>query len=117
MKSNFIDFEQNHITDEMVEKSYYGDYNNYLEKNYASICGEVALWRAVLLQHLIDLRIKSKKQKYNSAKKEAYKWFMDEENKQDVKKVCEYAGYEYRKVMILAREIIENNDSFRNLKL
>lgn len=112
---NQSNFEKNHITNKMIECSYYGDYTEYSRNDYATIGGEIALWRAVLLQYLIDLKIKSKKKKYNSVKKEAYKWFMCEENKNDVRKVCEYAGYEYRNVMSLVNDIINNNENFKLL--
>ena len=107
--STFSQYEQNHISDDMIESSYYGDYTEYSKNDYAFIAGEIALWRGVLLQYLIDLKIKSKKKKYNAIKKNAYKWFMDDDNKENVKKVCNYAGYEYRKVIQLVKEIADNN--------
>ena len=113
--STFSQYEQNHISDDMVESSYYGDYAEYSKNDYAFIAGEIALWRAVLLQYLIDLKIKSKKKKYNAIKKNAYKWFMDNDNIQNVKKVCNYAGYEYRKVIQLVKEIVDTNYTAINI--
>ena len=99
-----------YINESMVNESYYGNYNEYLEHEHISIAGEVALWRAVLLQAFIDLKIKSTNKKYNLTKRKAYEWFKLQKNQQDVKEVCKLTGYEYRKVKQLAKEIIEQSN-------
>ena len=86
----------NFISEEMVNASYYGDYQQYSAIEYANIAGEVALWRAVLLQAFIDLKVKSRKKKYDHARRKAYEWFKFSKNQADVKEVCRLSGYEYR---------------------
>ena len=103
----FTNSQEQHITEDMMNCSYYGDYTEYAKNEYSAIAGEVALWRAVLLQAFIDLKVKSKNKKYDHARRKAYEWFKLPKNQQDVKEVCNMAGYEYRKVQQLADEIIE----------
>ena len=104
-----IGLDYNWINEKMVNGSYYGDYESYIKNEQVSIAGEIALWRAVLLQAFIDLKIKSKNKKYNFAKRKAYEWFKLPENQEDVKEVCRLSGYEYRQAIKLADEIIKNN--------
>ncbi len=39
---SFSNYETTHITAEMVDASYYGDYYDYSAENYDNIAGEVA---------------------------------------------------------------------------
>lgn len=104
----------NTITADMVTESYYGNYQNYSAIEYAGIAGEVALWRAVLLQAFIDLKVKSHNKKYDHARRKAYEWFKLPKHQEDVKEVCRMSGYEYRKVQELADEIIQQQKSLRH---
>lgn len=98
-----------YISEEMVNDSYYGNYTGYLENNHSSVAGEVALWRAVLLQAFVDLKVKSNNKKYRCSRRKAFEWFKLQKNREDLKEVCRLAGYEYRKVKQVADEIIEQN--------
>ena len=93
-----------YITEKDINSSYYGNYKDYIENNY-SINGYRALWRAVLLQALIDLKTQSKKQRNQPIKQEAYDWFNKKENEQDVKMVCYLADYNFNVVKELANEL------------
>lgn len=95
------------ITEKDINASYYGDYEEYLKHDQVSVAGEVALWRAVLLQAFVDLKIKSKHKKYNATKRKALEWFKSEKSQQDVKDICRMAGYNYRQVIKLVDEIIK----------
>ena len=99
-----------HITDKMVNSSYYGDYYEYYVNDYKNETrGEVALWRAVLLQAFIDLKTKSKKHVKKPVKREAAKWFRT--NKRDLMDVCALADYDYRMVAKKAEEILADNSA------
>ncbi len=100
-----------HITETDVNCSYYGNYADYISDEYVYIGGEIALWRAVLLQSFIDLKSKSKKKRNQPFKKEAYNWFTKKENENDVREVCSYADYDYRTIKTIADEIIAENFS------
>ena len=69
--------------------------------------GEIALWRAVLLQAFIDLKTKSKKHVKKPVKREAIKWFRV--NKRDLMDVCVLADYDYNIVVKKAEEIMADN--------
>lgn len=98
---------EEHISNDAVNCSYYGNYTNYISDEYVHVGGEIALWRAVLLQAIIDLKSKSKKKRNQPLKKEAYNWFTNEEY--EVKAVCSYADYDYRTVKNLTNKIIAEN--------
>src|SRR5574344_728215 len=104
--NNFYD---NSISESDVNGSYYGDYTSYNEREYSCIAGEVALWRAVLLQSLIDLKTQSKKRRNKKVKQDAIDWFTKKENKPDVMAVCRYAKYEYRQVSNFVNDFLNNN--------
>jgi len=98
------------ISLENVNSSYYGDYHEYYVNDYKNETkGEVALWRAVLLQAFIDLKTKSKKHVKKPVKREAVKWFRA--NKRDLMDVCALADYDYRMVVKKAEEIMANDIS------
>jgi hypothetical protein len=93
-----------------INSSYYGDYYEYYVNDYKNETrGEVALWRAVLLQAFIDLKTKSKKHVNKPIKREAVKWFRV--NKRDLMDVCALADYDYRMVAKKAEEILAENSS------
>ena len=96
------------ISLDSVNSSYYGDYYEYYVNDYKNETrGEVALWRAVLLQAFIDLKTKSKKHVKKPVKREAVKWFRA--NKRDLMDVCALADYDYRMVAKKAEEILNEN--------
>ena len=96
------------ISLENVNSSYYGDYYEYYVNDYKNETrGEVALWRAVLLQAFIDLKTKSKKHVKKPVKREATKWFRT--NKRDLMDVCVLADYDYNMVVKKAEEILGEN--------
>lgn len=97
-----------------VNGSYYGDYYDYEEREYENIAGEIALWRAVLLQSFIDLKTQSKKKRMQPIKYEAYKWF-SATDQEPVRIVCQLANYNYNEVKKCANEIIEQ-DFYHNKK-
>ena len=98
------------ISLENVNSSYYGDYYEYYVNDYKNETkGEVALWRAVLLQAFIDLKTKSKKHVKKPVKREAVKWFRA--NKRDLMDVCALADYDYRMVVKKAEEIMADDIS------
>lgn len=100
--------ENNLISLENVNSSYYGDYYEYYVNDYKNeIRGEIALWRAVLLQAFIDLKTKSKKHVKKPVKREAVKWFRV--NKRDLMDVCVLADYDYNMVVRKAEEILRAN--------
>ena len=83
----------------------------------SKIRGEVALWRAVVLQQLIDLKSQSKKRRNQQTKKNAYNWFMRDENDDDVKEICDYADYNYNDVKKIAGELASGNKTLAKLNL
>ena len=100
--------ENNIISLDNINSSYYGDYYEYYVNDYKNETkGEVALWRAVLLQAFIDLKTKSKKHIKKPIKREATKWFRT--NKQDLMNVCALADYDYCIVAKKAEEILNEN--------
>ena len=86
---------------------YYGNCDFFTKNEFFETSGEIALWRAVLLQMFVDLKIKSNNKKYVFIKRKAYEWFFLQKNKEDIKEVCKLAGYEYRKVKKIAELIVE----------
>ena len=96
------------ISLENVNSSYYGDYYEYYVNDYKNETrGEIALWRAVLLQAFIDLKTKSKKHVKKPVKREAIKWFRA--NRRDLMDVCVLADYDYNIVVKKAEEIMADN--------
>ncbi len=99
----------NFIKTDAVNSSYYGDYIDYYKRECDDAIGEINLWRAVLLQALIDLKTKTKKKRFQPIKKEAYDWFSKKENQEEVKVICDCAGISYAKVQKVANEIIKKD--------
>ena len=107
--------DNNIISLDSVNSSYYGDYYEYYVNDYKNETrGEIALWRAVLLQAFIDLTTKSKKHVKKPIKREAVKWFRA--NKRDLMDVCALADYDYHMVAKKAEEILAENSSRMSMK-
>ena len=102
----------NNIQISEVNDSYYGNYTEYNNNEYEYISGEVSLWKAVLLQAIIDLKTRSRKKRVLSTKIDAIKWFKTEENKEDVKEVCYRANYGYNHVMSLVNKILNEEINY-----
>ena len=102
----------NNIQVNDVNNSYYGNYITYNEKENDYITGEVSLWKAVLLQAIIDLKTRSKKKRVLSTKIDAIKWFKNEENKEDVKEVCYRANYGYSYVMSFVNTFLDEEINY-----
>ena len=107
--------DNNIISLDSINSSYYGDYYEYYVNDYKNETrGEIALWRAVLLQAFIDLKTKSKKHVKKPVKREAVKWFRA--NKRDLMDVCALADYDYHMVAKKAEEILAENSSRMSMK-
>jgi hypothetical protein len=67
----------------------------------------VSLWRGVIMQHLIDLRINSDRKKmYRVLRRNALLWIFS--NKKGFSEVCEYAHVSGHKVRKLAKWLLKN---------
>ena len=100
-----LDGDYKYITEEQVNASYYGDYGPYHENDNYELLGEIALWRAVLLQAFIDLKSKSKKKRNQPIIQEAKNWFLSD-NQSDVMDVCGMANCNYNLVKNTANDIL-----------
>ena len=103
----------NNIQSNDINQSYYGNYIQYNDREceYVS-CGETSLWRAVLLQAIIDLKTRSKKKRVLLTKIDAIKWFKKEENMEDVKEVCYRANYGYNYVMSFVNKFLDEEINY-----
>ena len=110
IKEDLLETDMSYIKASDVESSYYGDYLSYYEDNYKDAIGEINLWRAVLLQALIDLKTRSKKRRMQPKKKDAYDWFTKEENKEEVEIVCDCAGISYGKIQNIVNKIVRDDN-------
>lgn len=72
---------------------------------------EIALWKAVILQALVDLQSNSKKKIANTYRIKALMWF--NLKNQDFITVCNYAGLDPKYVYKKARIVKENNKFFQ----
>ena len=108
--SFFVQDNQKHTNVDIANDLHCCIYNDY--NNNSSIAGEIALWRAVLLQALIDLKSQSRKKRNQPSKKAAYNWFTKDENDADVRAVCFFARYDYKIVKQLADEIIAESFNY-----
>ncbi len=66
--------------------------------------GEVALWRAVIMQNLDDLKLPPTNKKYRSWARQAIKWFQDAD--EDFYEVCELAGAPPHQVLQKAHHLM-----------
>ena len=95
-----------YITEEQVNSSYYGDYDGCYESDNRELLGEIALWRAVLLQAFIDLKSKSKKKRNQPIIQEAKNWFLNK-NQENVIDICDMANCSYNLVKNTANDILK----------
>ena len=87
------------------ENNFYYKYNN----NNIYCSGEIALWKAVILQAAVDLKSNSKKKIANTYRIKALMWF-SLKNK-DFLQVCNWAGldplYVYEKIKPIKEKVIQ----------
>ena len=95
-----------YITEEQVNASYYGEYDGCYESDNRELLGEIALWRAVLLQAFIDLKSKSKKKRNQPIIQEAKNWFLNK-NQENVIDICDMANCSYNLVKNTANDILK----------
>lgn len=92
------------------------DFNFIYNNENLSLKGEIALWRAVILQAGIDLTSKSKKKIAQTYRFKAFQWF-NLKNKEFIT-VCNYAGldprYVYERIKDKKDEAIEFMTSIIN---
>ena len=85
------------------------DFNFVYNNENLSLKGEIALWRAVILQAGIDLTSKSKKKIAQTYRWKAFQWF--NLNNKEFITVCNYAGldpkYVYEKMKTKKDEAVE----------
>lgn len=72
-----------------------------------SLVSEVALWRAVINQHLDDLKLPASNKKYRSWIRQSKKWFLEADK--DFYLVCEYASISPHYVLQLAHHIMASD--------
>ena len=74
----------------------------------------ISLWRAVLLQALIDASSNSKKKIFRKRKIEAQIWLSSKKNKQDLEFICALAGLDFKKSQENITKALLNNCQWRN---
>lgn len=72
----------------------------------------ISLWRAVILQAIIDSTSNYKRKEYQLEKKKAQSWLTN--MNEDFKTVCLMAGYEPYYVQTKARNILHNQSKIKN---
>lgn len=95
-----------YITEEQVSASYYGEYDTCYESDNRELLGEIALWRAVLLQAFIDAKSKSKKKRNQTIIQDAKNWFLNN-NQDDVMDVCDMANCSYNLIKNTAKDLLQ----------
>ena len=83
------------------------------DQPYNTARREQALWRAVIVQALMDASCGSKKQEAQQAKQEAIVWLRG--NSKDFMTVCYYAGFEPDYVRRMVRDALERGCQWRAL--
>lgn len=86
-------------------------YDPSLGEPYNAVAHEQALWRAVIVQALMDASSNSKKKENIQAKEEALIWLRG--NSKDFATVCCRAGYEPSFVRDMAKQALESNCIWR----
>ena len=84
------------------------DFNYRYSNNNLYFKSEIALWKAVILQALVDLQSNSKKKIANTYRIKALMWF--NLKNEDFITVCNYAGLDPKYVYEKSRIIKENNE-------
>ena len=83
------------------------DFNYRYSNNNLYFKSEIALWKAVILQALVDLQSNSKKKIANTYRIKALMWF-NLKNEEFIT-VCNYAGLDPKYVYEKSRIVKENN--------
>ena len=86
-------------------------YDPILVEPYNAVAREQALWRAVIVQALMDAASGSKKKENIQAREEARVWLRG--NSPDFLTVCHYAGYEPEFVREMVQEAMERDCVWR----
>lgn len=88
----------------------FDDFNYKYSNDNFYYRGEIALWKAVILQAMVDLQSNSRKKIANTYRIKALMWF-NLKNK-DFLTVCNYAGLDPKYVYERAIKVKENNKFF-----
>lgn len=91
--------------------SKYVDFNYKYSNDNVYYKGEIALWKAVILQAMVDLQSNSKKKIANTYRVKALMWF-NLKNKEFLQ-VCNWAGLDPKYVYEKAMKVKENNKFFK----
>jgi hypothetical protein len=86
-------------------------YDPFATEPYNHSIYEQAMWRAVIVQALMDASSNSAKKENLQAKQEALVWLRG--NSADFATVCYYAGFEPDFVKMMARKALERNCVWR----
>lgn len=81
------------------------------QEPYDAVRGERAVWRAVILQALMDAACMSHKKENQQAKQEAMVWLRG--TSPDFVQVCHFAGFEPEYVRRMIRGCLERNCTWR----
>ena len=87
------------------------DFNYKYSNDNIYYKSEIALWKAVILQALLDLQTTSKKKIANTYRVKALMWFNLKND--EFLTVCNYAGLD-PKYVYLKSQIVKNNNNFFN---
>lgn len=90
--------------------SYCEDFNYKYSNDNLYYKGEIALWKAVILQAFIDLQSNSKKKIANTYRIKALMWF--NLKNEDFITTCNYAGLDPKYVYEKSRIVKENSKFF-----
>ncbi len=85
----------------------------HLDAPYNPVVSQQALWRAVIVQALMDAACGSKKYEAIQARQEALIWLRG--NSRDFATVCYYAGFEPEFVRMMVKKSLENGCKWRAL--
>lgn len=87
------------------------DFNYRYSNDNIYYKGEIALWKAVILQAMVDLQSNSKKKIANTYRIKSLMWF--NLKNEDFLTVCNYAGLDPKYVYEKAMKVKENNAFFK----
>lgn len=114
MNSRINSEKKNNTLSEEINSFYYGDYKNEFESDeFQEIRSYISLFRAAILQALIDIKSKSKRTELHIAKNNAINWFTEDAYKEDFEQVCQYANLQSKMVKLEFNKFI--NDKKNNL--
>src|SRR5690348_15560717 len=86
-------------------------YYHDLEEPFNPVRGEMALWRSVITQALMDAASNSRKSETQYHKREALKWLLTESD--DFAAVCEHAGLDQHYVRRMAKAALSRGCRWR----